>query len=119
MSEIKELFRLRTAVASEAVKNPDFLAALKSDPKKAITEFTGVDFDKVKINVVEEDGDTLTLPIPKMSEDLSSDQLEAVAGGAFFAAATAGTVAACAGAVGGTAAAAGGTYKVGKSSGWW
>ena len=117
-SEIQELFRLRTAVAAEAVKNPDFLAALKSDPKKAIKEFTGIDFAEVKINVVEEDGDTLTLPIPKISDDLSAEQLEAVAGGAFFVA-TAACTAATAACVTATATTAGTTYAIGKGEGAW
>lgn len=118
MSEIQELFRIRAAIAAEAVKNPDFLAALKSSPSEAISSFTGVDFSHVVINVVEEDGDTLTLPIPKISENLSAEQLEAVAGGAFFVA-TAATVSTVAGAVGGAAAVTGATYATGKSSGWW
>ena len=118
-NETAEVFKLRQAVATHAIKDPDFLEALKSDTQKALSDFTGSDFSAVDIKVVEEDGDTLVLPIPKISADLSAEQLEAVAGGAFFGFCTAATVSAVAGAVGGSAAAAGGAYAVGKSSGAW
>lgn len=118
MTEIQELFKLREAVAVEAVKNPDFLQSLKTDPQAAIKEFTGVDFSAVNISVVEEDGETLTLPIPKISDDLSADQLEAVAGGAFFVMTAAG-VGAAATCVGAAATVAATTYTIGKGEGAW
>ena len=118
MSEIKELFQLRSAVAAEAVRNPDFLASLKSDPQAALKNFTGTDFSGVNISVVEEDGDTIVFPIAKIGEDLTADQLEAVAGGAFFGvtAAAVGAAAACVGAAGTVAAT---TYTIGKGEGAW
>ena len=118
-NETAEVFKLRQAVATQAIKDPDFLEALKSDPKKALSEFTGSDFSGVNVQVVEEDGDTLVLPIPKISDDLSAEQLEAVAGGAFFGFCTAATVGAVAGAVSGGAAVAGGAYALGKENGSW
>ena len=124
MSEIQELFRLRAAVATEAVRNPDFMEALKSDPIKALSEFTGVDYSKVKIKIVEEDGDTITFPVPKLEGDLNADELEAVAGGAGFG--IAGTVALviAAGKAAGAGAVAAGTvgyttYEIGKGEGAW
>ena len=117
-NETSEVFKLRQAVATQAIKDPDFLEALKSDPKKALTEFTGTDFSKVNIQIVEEDGDSLVLPIPKVSADLSADQLEAVAGGAFFVA-TAACVGATAACVGAGAGVAGTTYAIGKGEGAW
>ena len=118
-NETTEVFKLRQAVATQAIKDPDFLEALKSDPKKALSEFTGSDFSGVNVQVVEEDGDSLVLPIPKVSADLSVEQLEAVAGGAFFGFCTAATVGAVAGAVSGSAAVAGGAYALGKENGSW
>ena len=117
-NETSEVFKLRQAVATQAIKDPDFLEALKSDPKKALSEFTGSDFSGVNVQVVEEDGDSLVLPIPKVSADLSADQLEAVAGGAFFCmtAAAVGATAAC---VGASAGVAGTTYAIGKGEGAW
>lgn len=117
-NETAEVFKLRQAVATQAIKDPDFLEALKSDPKKALSEFTGSDFSGVNVQVVEEDSDTLVLPIPKISDDLSAEQLEAVAGGAFFCmtAAAVGATAAC---VGASATVAGGAYALGKENGSW
>ena len=118
MTEIKELFMLRAAVASEALKNPDFLDKLRADPSAALSEFTGHDFSRVNIVIAEEDSDEITFPIAKVPEVLTADQLEAVAGGAFFVA-TAATVGTVAGVVGGAAAGAGAAYTVGKSEDWW
>ena len=113
-NETSEVFKLRQAVATQAIKDPDFLEALKTDPRKALTEFTGTDFSGVNVQVVEEDSDTLVLPIPKISGDLTADQLEAVAGGAFFvmATATAATVSAVATATAAAAAVAATTYAI-------
>ena len=111
-SEISNAFKLRMDVAQKCLEDPDFLVALKADPQGTLTKLTGNDFSKVKVNVVEDDGDTVTFPVIKTTEDLSAEQLEAVAGGAFF-------CATAAAAVGGAAAAAGATYTTGKDSGWW
>ena len=69
---------------------------------------------------MEEDGDTITFPIPKIDGDLDADQLEAVAGGALFGititAAGVGTAASC---VTAGATATGAAYGAGKGFGWW
>ena len=73
------------AIAQKCIEDPDFLEAFKSDPNGTLSKFVGSDCSKLKINIVEEDADTLTFPIAKLESELSIDQLEAVAGGAFFA----------------------------------
>lgn len=108
-SEISNAFKLRMDVAQKCLEDPDFLAAFKSDPQGTLTKLTGNDFAKVKINIVEEDGETVTFPVVKTSEDLSAEQLESVAGGAFF----------CCAAVGAAASVAGATYTIGKGEGAW
>ena len=85
-TEISNVFRLRMDVAQKCIEDPDFLEAFKSDPNGTLSKFVGSDCSKLKINIVEEDADTLTFPIAKLESELSIDQLEAVAGGAFFAA---------------------------------
>lgn len=89
------------------MEDPDFLAALKSDPQGTLTKFTGNDFSKVKVNIVEEDGETLTFPVAKLPDDLSAEQLEAIAGGAGFAG------------VSMVASVAAATYTIGKGEGLW
>ena len=120
-SDFKEVFRLKAAVATEALKNPDFLEKLRSNPQQALSEFTGADFSKVKISIVDEDPDTLIFPILKSSEELTDEQLAAVSGGAFFimATATAASVSAWATAAGAAAAGAAATYTIGKGAGAW
>lgn len=108
-TELSNAFLLRMNVAQKCLEDPDFLEAFKSDPQETLTKLTGNDFSKVRINIVEEDGETVTFPVIKATEDLSAEQLEAVAGGAIF----------CCAAVGGAAAAAGATYTTGKGQGWW
>ena len=108
-SEIGNAFKLRADVAHKCLEDPDFAAAFKADPQGTLTKLTGNDWSKVKVNIVEEDGDTVSFPLVKTSEDLSAEQLEAVAGGAMF----------CAAAVGAGAAVAGNTYVIGKGEGWW
>ena len=120
-SEFKEVFRLKTAVAIEALRNPDFLEKLKSDPNSALTEFTGADFSNVKISVVEEDPDTLVIPIAKVSDELTDEQLEAAAGGAVFMITTgvATAIGAWAAGAAACAAVASVTYDIGKDQGAW
>ena len=120
-SEFKEVFRLKTAVAIEALRNPDFLEKLKSDPNSALTEFTGADFSNVKISVVEEDPDTLVIPIAKVSDELTDEQLEAAAGGAVFmiTAGVATAIGAWAAGAAACAAVASVTYDIGKDQGAW
>ena len=111
-SEISNAFKLRMDVAQKCLEDPDFLVALKADPQGTLTKLTGNDFSKVKVNVVEDDGDTVSFPVIKTTEDLSAEQLEAVAGGAFFCAAAATTI-------GAAATVAGTTYTIGKGEGAW
>ena len=75
------------AIAQKCIEDPDSLEAFKADPNGTLSKFIGSDCSKITINIVEEDGDTLTFSIPKIADELSTEQLEAVAGGAFFVAA--------------------------------
>jgi len=95
---IKDVFQFRAAVAEEALKNPDFAASLKENPQAALTQFSGTDCSKLKVSIIEEDEDTLVLPIAKVTDELTAEQLEAIAGGAFFAAITVSAVCAVVGA---------------------
>ena len=80
-------------VVEEYAKNPDFAEAIKSDPHKAISElFPGEDFSEVTFETVPEKAGTVVIPLPEIPEDLSAEQLEAVAGGAFFGATIGGVV---------------------------
>jgi hypothetical protein len=106
--QLKDLFLIRAAVAEEALKNPDFAMSLKEDPQVALSQFTGADFSGIKITVVEEDEDSLVFPIEKVSDELTADQLESVAGGAFFIGATAAKVAVAVSIAKGVGAVAGG-----------
>ncbi len=87
--EAADLGLFRGILAEEYVKNPDFANAVKEDPQKAISElFPDQDFSEVNFEVITEKPGSLVIPVPEISEDLTVEQLEAVAGGAFFGAIT-------------------------------
>ncbi|MGI8743218.1 MAG: NHLP leader peptide family RiPP precursor [Bryobacteraceae bacterium] len=76
---------LETNLIAKAVAEPDFRAALLSDPKKAIREAAGIQFaDAVRVSVHEETPTDLHLVLPvefQTGGELSDEHLEAVAGG--------------------------------------
>ena len=86
---IKSLSTMREAVASTILDHPELKAELMADPAKFLAKVlpgsSAEALSKLTIKVVDEPMDTLVLPIPCVPEDLSPEQLESVAGGAFFA----------------------------------
>ena len=119
---VTDLFKLRCLVATEALRNPDFCDDLKADPQSALLAFLGVDFSGVKVSIIEEDADSIVFPIFKLDDDLTAEQLEAIAGGfgfAVFAGVTAAGVSAAAATVAATAAVAGVVYTIGSQEGAW
>ena len=98
--------QVKEEVAVQATQDDNFRAALMRDPKAALTDEYGLEPDflaKLSIRVEVEDPNELVMVIPAEAaeEELSDEQLEAVAGGAAFIAgvAAAGTL------IGGLAAA--------------
>ncbi len=87
---MSEATKTRNDIEKELVlkawEDEEFKQRLVSDPKAAITEMFGVEVpDVIDIKVVEEDMKTLyvRLPMKPVSEDeLTDEQLEAIAGGA-------------------------------------
>ncbi len=87
---MSEATKTRNDVEKELVlkawEDEEFKQRLVSDPKAAITEMFGVEIpDAIDVKVVEEDLQTLyvRLPMKPVTEDeLTDEQLEAVAGGA-------------------------------------
>ena len=72
-------------IFEEYAKNPDFAEAIKEDPKKAISElFPDDDLSEVSFETVIEKPGTVVIPLPDIPEELTVEQLEAVAGGAIF-----------------------------------
>ncbi len=92
--------KVREEVAVQAAQDENFRAALLRDPKAAICEEYGLDpsfFSKLKLRVEQENPNEIVLLIPpKASDELTDEQLEAVAGGAAFIAAVAVAVSAVA-----------------------
>ena len=82
MSQVTE-GQMREVIALRAQKDSSFRSALKSNPKKTVEEILGQSLDSsVSINVIEDSPSRITLVIPPAaSDELSDDQLEAVAGG--------------------------------------
>ena len=113
--------KLRSDVEKELVlkawEDDEFKQRLISDPKGVLAEAYGADLpDLIDVKVLEEDMQTLyiVLPMKPVSEDeLTDDQLEAVAGGACIPAAGAVAVVSAA-AIGGTATVA----SAGVRRGW-
>lgn len=107
-------------IAAKAMEDEAFRAKLLSDPKSAIAESTGLEFPaEVNIVVHEETDDTLHLVIPPaIPDELTDDQLEAVAGGAVFIGGKAVGKAVGLGIAGGAASGLAGAGVKKASSGW-
>ena len=82
MSEITE-YQIREAVATKAGVDADFRTSLLDNPRGAIEGLIGSSLPgDVSVNIVEDSDSSVTISIPPLaSEELSADQLEAVAGG--------------------------------------
>ena len=102
---------MREAIASTILDHPELKDELMADPAKFLAKVlpgsSAEALSKLTIKVVDEPMDTLVLPIPCVPEDLSPEQLESVAGGAFFFA-SAGATAVTAAVAGGVASGAAG-----------
>ena len=85
----ERIHKVKEEVAVQAVQDDDFRAALMRDPKAALGEEYGLEpsfFEKLSIRVEVENPNELVIviPSPAAEDELSDDQLEAVAGGAAF-----------------------------------
>ena len=74
---------LRDLIASRAYYDADFRASLINDPKASLENVTGTELpEAATVTVHEESADSVHLVIPAApAEELSDDQLQAVAGG--------------------------------------
>ena len=85
---IKCLSTMREAIASTILDHPELKDELMADPAKFVAKVlpgaSAEALSKLTIKVVDEPMDTLVLPIPCVSDDLTPEQLESVAGGAVF-----------------------------------
>lgn len=117
-AELQDRAAAEAKIAARAMEDEDFRAKLLADPKAAVAEATGLEFPaEVNIVVHEETADTLHMVIPPaIPDELTDDQLEAVAGGAVFAGATAKAVGL--GIAGGAASGATAAGVKKASSGW-
>ena len=106
---IKCLSTMREAIASTILDHPELKDELMADPAKFVAKVlpgaSAEALSKLTIKVVDEPMDTLVLPIPCVSDDLTPEQLESVAGGAVFFA-SAGATAVTAAVAGGNASGA-------------
>lgn len=90
--ELTERAVAEAKIAAMVMDDPSLREKLLADPRTALREMAGIEID-ASINVVvhEEAADTFHLVIPPaLPDDLTEEQLEAVAGGAAFGGAKAG-----------------------------
>ena len=113
--ELTERAVAEAKISAMVMDDPALREKLLADPRAALAELAGIEIDaSVKVVVHEESADTFHLVIPPaLPDELSEDQLEAVAGGAAFGVtAKAIGTAAAGGAISGGASA--GTQKAAK-----
>lgn len=68
----------------KAAKDPEFRRRLIADPHSAISQELGIEIPATqKIKVIEEGANESYLVLPPAFQDLSDDELEAVAGGGY------------------------------------
>lgn len=84
--ELTERAVAEAKISANVMDDPALRAKLLSNPHETLADMTGLDIDpSVKIVIHEETADTFHLVIPPaLPEDLTEEQLEAVAGGAVF-----------------------------------
>lgn len=82
MSQVTE-GQLREIIALKAHRDPSFRKQLLSSPKATVEQVMGTSLgSKMSVAVVEDSDTRITMVIPPAStEELSEEQLEAVAGG--------------------------------------
>jgi hypothetical protein len=76
---------LQKKVIQKSTTDKNFREEFLKDPKKTIEKTFGFKLtDGVKVNVKEENADSITFIIPKTSGELTEGELENVAGGCGF-----------------------------------
>ncbi len=85
----ERIAKVKEEVALQAMQDDDFRAALLKDPKAALAAEYGLDQSffagfSLRVEVEKPDEVLLVIPGKAADEELSDDQLEAVAGGAAF-----------------------------------
>lgn len=78
---------IENQIYTKAMKDENFRASIKSDPKTVLENEFGVKLpDEINIHVVENSATDFYLAIPGASEqdELSEDELSTVAGGGWF-----------------------------------
>ncbi|MCA1904449.1 MAG: NHLP leader peptide family RiPP precursor [Cyanobacteria bacterium KgW148] len=82
--------QLENQIIERVWRDEEFRQLLRSNPRKAIAEVLGMELpDRLQIQVLEEQADTLYLVIPanpnaKEEAPLSPEELDLVAGGSMF-----------------------------------
>ena len=76
---------LQKEVVKEVMSNSEFRKQLLANPKETLNKNFKTDFsDKINVNIIEEDQNTVNIIVPEASSELSDDELENVAGGGCF-----------------------------------
>jgi len=76
---------LRSQITQKLIEDESFKAAFMKDPKNAIKSTFGIELPAtVDIKTLEESADSITIIVPKTSNELSDSELDKVAGGCFI-----------------------------------
>lgn len=90
MSQNQTRLEFEQEVRIRALKDPDFRQRLLDNPKEIVEEMSSTlqpGEAKIEVSVYEEEPNTIYLVIPPVqtrSNELSEDELEAIAGGGFW-----------------------------------